>query len=200
MLALVRHAATEWSGVRYCGRTDVPLSRAGREQLGPLVDHLSAVAPAYTTVIASPARRCRETARAITAALGGDIREDERLREIDFGDAEGLTFVEVERRWPRLASVLLRDDAAVDWPGGERWSDFEARIVAAWRDLSAEPHDAIVVTHGGPLRLVLGLAVPGWSTSLPADLGPAHVVRLVGAAGWNVYSTWSPASGIPVSS
>lgn len=189
MLALVRHAATEWSGVRYCGRTDVPLSRAGREQLGPLIDHLSAVTPADTTVIASPARRCRETARAITAALGGDIREDERLREIDFGDAEGLTFVEVERRWPRLASVLLRDDAAVDWPGGERWSDFEARVAAAWRDLTAEPRGSIVVTHGGPLRLLLRLALPQWPARLPTLLGPAHVVRLVDDDGWTVVTS-----------
>jgi len=200
MLTLVRHAATDWSGVRYCGRTDVPLSRAGREQLGQLVDYLSRVALSGTTVIASPALRSRETATAITAALGGEARSDGRLREIDFGDAEGMTFAQLERRWPSLAPVLLRDDAQVDWPRGEGWSDFAARVGAAWRDLSAEPHDAIVVTHGGPLRLMLRLALSRWPTSLPAHLGPAHVVRLADEEGWTVRASWSPASGIAVSS
>lgn len=200
MLTLVRHAATEWSGVRYCGRSDVPLSQGGREQLGPLVDHLSTVASGATTVIASPALRSRETATAITAALGGAIRLDERLREIDFGDAEGLTFAEVERRWPSLAAVLLRADAQMDWPRGERWSDFAERVTAAWRDLSAEPHDAVVVTHGGPLRLMLRLALPGWPASSQAHLGPAHVVRLADEGGWAVRALWSPAAGVAVSS
>lgn len=198
MLTLVRHAATAWSGVRYCGRTDLRISRVGREQLGPLVQYLSTVAPSGTTVIVSPALRSRETAAAITAALGGDMRADERLREIDFGDAEGMTFAQLQRRWPRLASELLRDDAQVDWPRGERWSDFAARVGAAWRDLSAEPHDAIVVTHGGPLRLVLDLALIRSPSRVPTDLGPAHVVLLEDEDGWAVRASWSPAPVIAI--
>jgi broad specificity phosphatase PhoE len=194
MLTLVRHAATAWSGVRYCGRTDLPISPVGREQLGPLVQYVSSVARAGTTVIASPALRSRETAAAIMAALGGAIAGDERLREIDFGDAEGLTFRQVERHWPRLASELLHDDPHVDWPRGERWSDFAARVVAAWRDHSAGPHDAILVTHGGPLRLLLELALVGSASRVPTDLGPAHVVVLEDERGWAVRASWSPAS------
>lgn len=206
-LTLIRHAATDWSGLRYCGRTDLPIGAAGREQLHLLVDHLTGggtsgraddlvrIAPhRTTTVITSPALRARETATAITAALGGDLREDERLREIDFGDAEGLTFPEIEHRWPQLAAELLHDHAEVDWPGGERWSDFAARVGAAWRDLSAGPCDAIVVTHGGPLRLILRLALPPWPSSVPTDLGPAHVVRLAAESGWTVCESWSPAT------
>ena len=196
MLTLIRHAATDWSGTRYCGRTDLPLSRAGREQLGPLVDHVLTDANHDTPVIASPARRARETALAITATLGGDVRADGRLREIDFGDAEGMTFVEIERRWPSLASALVSDDSHVDWPGGEPWSVFRARVAAAWRDLSTMPHDAIVVTHGGPLHLLLRLALPKWPARLPSRLGPARAVRLVKQAEWSVDALWSPASGI----
>jgi broad specificity phosphatase PhoE len=196
MLTLVRHAATAWSGVRYCGRTDLPVSPAGREQLGPLVQYLSSVARAGTTVIASPALRSRETAAAIGAGLGGDVGADERLREIDFGDAEGLTFRQLGRRWPRLASELLHDDPHVDWPRGERWSDFAARVGAAWRDHSAGPHDAIVVTHGGPLRLILKLALVRSPTSVSTDLGPAHVVLLENEDGWVVRASWSPPSVI----
>ena len=204
-LTLIRHAATAWSGLRYCGRTDVPIDAAGREQLHQLVDHLTGdgasgraddlvrvAPPCTTTVITSPALRARETATAISAALGGDLRLDERLREIDFGEAEGLTFLEIEHRWPQLAAELLHDHAEVDWPRGERWSDFAARVGGAWRDLSTGPCDAIVVTHGGPLRLILRLALRRWPLSVPTDLGPAHVVRLAERQGWKVYGSWAP--------
>ena len=194
MLTLVRHAATEWSGVRYCGRTELPLSQAGRAQLGPLVAHLSTVVSVGTTIVASPALRCRETAAAIAAVLGGEVRADERLREMDFGDVEGRTFAQVERRWPGLASALLRDDAQVDWPRGECWSDFASRVTAAWRDLCAGPRDTIVVSHGGSLRFLLRLALPEWPTSVPAPLGSAHAVHLVDAGGWSLRASWSPAA------
>jgi len=147
-----------------------------------------------TTIIASPALRCRETAAAIAAALGGAARADERLREMNFGDVEGQTFAEVERRWPGLASALLRDDAQVDWPRGECWSEFASRVTAAWHDLCVGPRDTIVVSHGGPLRFMLRLALPGWPTSAPAHLGPAHALHLVDASGWSLHASWSPAA------
>lgn len=192
MLALIRHAATAWSGRRYCGRTDVPLSRAGRAQVAALVAYLSTVAPARATVLTSPALRCRETAGTIAAALGREMWVDDRLREIDFGDVEGLTFAELEGRWPALAADLLRDDAQVDWPGGERWSEFARRVAAAWDDLPVASADAIVVTHGGPLRLMLRRALPAWPASLPAAPGPAHVVCLTEQEGWSMHASWSP--------
>jgi len=199
MIALVRHAATDWSGARYCGRIDLPLNLEGREQLRPLVECLSALAPRGTTVVAGPARRCRQTALAITSSLGGEACFDDRLGEIDFGEAEGMTFAQLERRWPSLAARLLRD-AQVDWPGGERWSDFAARVTAAWRELSGQPHDTVVITHGGPLRLMLGLALPRCAASALAHIGPAHVVALAREQGWSVRATWSPSSDMPLRS
>ena len=196
MLTLVRHAATDWSGVRYCGRTDVPLSSVGREQLRPLVAYLSSVTPDRTMVITSPASRCRETAKAIAAAMGSELRVDDRLREVDFGDAEGLTFVDVERRWPQLAAALALGDDQVDWPGGERSRDLTERVRAAWAELSERSAAAVAVTHGGPLRTMLALALPSWPSMLPQRLAPANVVRLARGEEWAIDAFWSAESGV----
>jgi ribonuclease H / adenosylcobalamin/alpha-ribazole phosphatase len=195
MLTLVRHAATAWSGTRYCGRTDAPLSSVGREQLAPLVAYLSSVTPGGTTVITSPARRCRETAAAIADRLGGELRVDDRLREIDFGNAEGLTFAQLERRWPPIATALGSGDDHIDWPGGERWGDFAERVQAAWVELGARSTDVVTVTHGGPLRTMLEQALLTWPATLPQRFSPADLVLLVRDQEWAAETFWSARHG-----
>jgi broad specificity phosphatase PhoE len=196
MLTLVRHAATAWSGIRYCGRTDEPLSGLGREQIAPLVAYVCAVTPDRTSVITSPARRCRMTAEPIAAGLAGELLVDDRLREADFGAAEGLTFAEIEGRWPELAAALARGDGHVDWPGGERWCDFTERVRMAWIDLSGRTTDTVTVAHGGPLRAMLELALPTWPAALPQRLAPSDVVRLVRGDQWAVQGFWSVGGGV----
>lgn len=195
MITLVRHVATDWSGIRYCGRTDAPLSRAGREQLASLVAYLRSVVSDPPAVVSSPASRCRETATAIASALGAEVSLDERLREIDFGDAEGLTFAEVERRWKPLAERLAAGDGRADWPHGESWRAFAERVRAAWTELAESSSETIVVTHGGPLRSLLELALPTWPEHLPQRLGPATVVRLARSDGWILAGSWSARDG-----
>ena len=172
MLALVRHALTDWSGSRYCGGTDLGLNEAGRAQLAPLAAYLASAIGQRPEILASPALRCRETADAIATQLGAEVRTDERLREVDFGEAEGATFDDLERRWPDLAAGVLRDDADIDWPGGERGALFIARVRSVWDELRARSGDTVVVTHGGPLRAMLGLA------GRPRRLRPAEVALL----------------------
>src|SRR5919199_5938887 len=86
---LVRHAETEWSrSGQHTGRTDVPLTDAGREratQLGQLMGDRD-----FALVLSSPLERARETAR--LAGYGDppcQVRED--LLEWDYGDYEGVT-------------------------------------------------------------------------------------------------------------
>lgn len=195
MITLVRHATTDWSGIRYCGRTDVGLNREGRRQLEPLARFVATLVAPGASVVASPARRCRETATAIASALGCRASVDERLREIDFGDAEGLTFAQLQRCRPDVAAAALRG-AGVDWPGGERWPDFTQRVESLWRELEGSATDVVIVGHGGPLRLMLGVALPDAGAAGP-HLGPAHVVALRAAGGWHVRSRWAPEAAVP---
>lgn len=188
-LLLVRHAATDWSGRRYCGRTDLPLNRAGIAAAGTLAARLavdlghvssSGVTPDIR-VVSSPLLRARQTAEPLLDVLpGADLRIDDRWAEVDFGAAEGLTFDELGGAWPDLAIRLLAGSFAEDWPGGETAIAFTARVGAAYQDLADSARPTIVVAHGGPLRLAIALAT-GRDPSEVTAPEPGHVWRLPGS-------------------
>jgi broad specificity phosphatase PhoE len=158
-IVLVRHAPTAWTGHRYCGRSDPQLDAAGRAVAARLAAEVVASLRARTLVVSSPSRRAYETAMAIAADAGiAEIAVDDRWRETDFGIAEGLTFEELERAAPELAGRLAAGETWIDWPDGEPAEDLATRVTAAWRDVVAADRDVVVVSHGGPLRIAIGLA------------------------------------------
>ncbi|MDO8484650.1 MAG: histidine phosphatase family protein [Candidatus Limnocylindrales bacterium] len=158
-LLLVRHAATLWSGRRYCGRSDQRLSDAGEAAAARLAAELGSSLPSNIRIVSSPLLRARQTAEAIASAVPGATLEiDERWSETDFGIAEGLTYEDLTGAAPALAARLARGDVCIDWPGGESAAALVARVEAAWRDLTEHRRPALVVSHGGPLRIAIALA------------------------------------------
>jgi probable phosphoglycerate mutase len=139
---LVRHAETEWSrSGRHTGRTDVPLTDAGRaralELAGPLGEH------DFALVLASPLGRARDTAR--LAGLGEpEIRED--LLEWDYGDYEGITTPEI--REGRPGWYLWRDGV----PNGETPAEVASRCDRVIEEVLAVDGDVAIVAHGHILR------------------------------------------------
>jgi broad specificity phosphatase PhoE len=177
-IVLVRHATTAWSGRRYCGRSDPPLTAAGRAEAVALARRLAPTLDPATRLVSSPARRATATAAAIAAALGGiEIQLDSRWLETDFGDVEGLGFDEVAARHPELAAAILDGTTAIDWPAGETAAALTARVASAWHELADAARPAVVVTHGGPILHALRLARNGVAglTDVPK---PATEVRL----------------------
>lgn len=155
-LYLVRYGESVWSAQhRWQGAADPPLSEAGAQQARHLAGRLRAarVAAVYT----SPLRRAAQTARIVAAACGLAPRVVDGLREVGFGEWEGLTAEEVERRY---ASLLPRRQARPDLiriPGGEPLEQARQRVMEAVAGIArAHPGAAVaVVAHGGVNRLVL---------------------------------------------
>ena len=84
-----------------------------------------------------------------------------------------------DRPWPpeELAARLAAGDAAIDWPDGETALALRSRVTTAWSALIADPRPTVVVSHAGPLRLVLALVRgrPPDEVALPT---PATAIRL----------------------
>ena len=172
-IVLVRHAATSWSGQRYCGRADPPLSRDGRREAEELAARLVPGLPVGVRLVSSPSRRARQTAEAIASRLPPTgIEIDPRWLEADVGLAEGRTFDELTARFPDLAAALAAGHPTIDWPSGETAHDLEARIVAAWFALLAIDRPAVIVSHAGPIRIAGALAT-GRPVSDVAFVAPA---------------------------
>ncbi len=93
---LVRHGETEWNREgRYQGRTDIPLSAVGVEQVRALGRRLAQVPIAIAA--ASPLSRARATAEAVVAGRDLTLEIDDGLAEISHGAWEGKLASDVER-------------------------------------------------------------------------------------------------------
>jgi broad specificity phosphatase PhoE len=177
-IVLVRHASTAWSGVRYCGISDPPLSSTGRAEARRLASALARELPPDVRVVSSPSRRAVATASAIAAAArSAGVELDERWREADVGLAEGRTFDELSAIAPEVAAALAAGELEIDWPGGESNALLAARIAGAWSDLLAEGRPVVVVTHAGPFMHAWALAT-GRRLSREDLVAPATARRI----------------------
>lgn len=146
-LYLIRHGKTAGNiEKRYIGVTDEPLCAAGRLEL------MSASYPAAELVIASPLRRCLETAKIIyphktPLVCGG-------LRECDFGEFEGKNYDDLNgspayQRW-------IDSGGEMAFPQGEDMAGFCARTAAAFEGLRPTlVHKTALVVHGGTVMALL---------------------------------------------
>src|ERR1700691_1369855 len=93
----IRHAETDMAG-RFCGHSDPDLNDKGRMQLTELAHLLST--EAIDAVYSSDLRRAKSTAQAIAEARKVPLSLRPALREIDFGDWEGLSWDQIKQRDP----------------------------------------------------------------------------------------------------
>jgi broad specificity phosphatase PhoE len=188
---LIRHGSTDWTGVRWCGRSDPMLTAAGAAQAVALSSRLSPLIGSDATILSSPARRALATASEIASTIapaGQPPAVEPNLLEIDFGVVDGLTFDEIEARDPALASRIAAGDVGIDWPGGETAADVRARASHTWAGLmiAAAGSTVLAVSHGGLIAAILRDLLVG-KEARTLHLPPAMAVRLdeVGG-GWRI--------------
>ena len=124
----------------FIGRTDPPLTAAGKQSASAKLAGLE-----FAAIYVSPLRRARQTAEAIGGAVAPVVIPE--LAEIDFGEWEGLNWVQIQERWPDAACRKTADWLGVTTPGGEAWIDFCARIDRALEIVLAGPKPAAIVAH-----------------------------------------------------
>jgi len=157
-LLLVRHATAEGNG-RFQGNLDVSLSSAGRRELQLLCEKCSRYP--VRAVYSSDLRRARQTAAAVALNFGLKVEILPELREIHFGQWEGLSWNQIARCFPKLAALWIERFPHQAIPGGEPLSRFTKRIAAGIREIVAanQGQCALVVTHAGVIRFTLGKAL-----------------------------------------
>ena len=146
----IRHGETAWNvDMRIQGQLDIPLNETGRWQAHRLA--LAVAVEGISAVYSSDLLRAFETAQSVARGCGQPIHTDTGLRERGFGVFEGLTFREVEQRWPEQSERWRKRDPAFGPEGGETLRDFNERCVeTATRLAAAHPGETIaLVAHGG---------------------------------------------------
>ncbi len=158
------------AGVIY-GRTDVALHAEAARDVDAMAASLRGVAG---TVWSSPAARCAALARAITDRPSFD----ERLLELDFGAWEGAPWAGV----PRAAlDAWAADPLGFAPPGGESGAALVARVTDFHARLREIGGDCVVVSHGGPLRVLESL-LRGEPVDLLRPAPPIGSITWIGRA------------------
>jgi broad specificity phosphatase PhoE/ribonuclease HI len=163
-LVLVRHGATSHTAdKRFSGglaSSNPGLTDEGRAQVREVADWLAPLARAVDVVIASPVRRARESAEIVAERLGLAVVEEPGFAEMEFGVWDGLTFAEVEKKWPEeLSGWLGSVDVAPQ--GGESFREVQERVLAGLRRVltSHAGKTVIVVSHVTPIKTLVSHAV-----------------------------------------
>jgi broad specificity phosphatase PhoE len=168
---LFRHGETVWNAEKRAqGHLDSPLTATGRAQARIMGEGLArelkrlGYAPAGIIVCSSPLGRVRETL-AIAAEAAGLAHEtasfDHRLREMSWGDWDGLNGQEIEARWPGQMAARRQEKWTYCPPNGENYIMAAERAQAALADIVAlAAHKPVAVfAHGGIGRVLRGLFV-----------------------------------------
>ena len=155
-ILFIRHAETDMAGT-FCGHSDPELNARGYVQLEELIDKLRT--EDIGTVYTSDLRRARVTASAVAKAFGVDCHVRPTLREINFGQWEGLTWEQIEQQNKADAQRWVAEYPRLPAPGGENTGDFDRRVFDEIEVISMEAQSKdrsfAVITHAGVLRTVL---------------------------------------------
>tara|TARA_B100000609_G_C17162163_1_gene406789 strand:- start:202 stop:798 length:597 start_codon:yes stop_codon:yes gene_type:complete len=143
----IRHGQAEGQDTgKVLGSTDMGLNETGFMQAKKLSSAIEAMN--YSRIIHSPMLRVVETMNTALPNVSGQV-VDNRLREINFGDWEGLTFDEIRAIDSACADQWLDNDSDFQFPNGEKIADFFARVEDFASDLRQMDGPVLIFAHGG---------------------------------------------------
>ena len=179
---LLRHGETKWNAAnRICGRSDVPLSEAGRRQAKSLAERLKPIP--FDALYSSPLMRALDTARFISERIGLEPVLDDRLVELDYGQWEGKTVEEIMKNDSKTFRAWRADPGEVAPPGGESGLEAQQRVVPFLDSLAAKhPKGQVaVVFHKSVCRLaichVLGMSPSDYRRRLLMENAALSIIQ-----------------------
>lgn len=154
---LVRHGQVEgYEQIPVYGHTDVETTDVGRLQMEHLAERLRLAD--LSAIYCSDLERTRLGARIIGRYHDVPHHAHPELREMHFGDWEGLTLADIRERFPE--ELERRKNDIVDFAppgGGESIGQLAGRVLTCFRKILTrhEEEDILIVAHGGVNRVIL---------------------------------------------
>ena len=183
----IRHGETGWNAEgRFQGSKDIPLNDLGRDQAATSGKILGRVLAeegrdiGALPFVSSPLGRARMTMELARGALNlpaADYSIDNRLREIGYGNWEGLTLPEMQLNDAATFASRSVNKWSVAAPGGESYESVTARMRDWFNSVTA---DTVTVAHGGTMRalmVALGIASAIEAADTPIGQGVVYVFR-----------------------
>jgi len=157
----IRPGETDWNKkVRWQGWVASPLNEHGRRQVERLANYIRHIN--LKALYISDLRRAQQTAEILTRKLGFQPVLDERLRERNIGQWQGLTIDEIRAWYPDEYHQLRSDVENYRVPGGESRADVRKRIVKAFKDILKQDKGETVgvISHTTAIHELLDALMP----------------------------------------
>jgi probable phosphoglycerate mutase len=158
---LVRHGHVDYfsPGGQPLDPRNVPLSALGEDQVRQLAQVLASVS--FDRALCSDYPRARQTAEVLLGDQPIELQACAQLREVRAGRLREIAPEQVQRQVSYAFDSFAEPDGR--FIGGERWSDFDSRIMARFEEVLAEPdwQSLLLVSHDAVNRLLLGWALGG---------------------------------------
>jgi alpha-ribazole phosphatase len=156
-LYLVRHGqVVGFDGLRANGHTDVDITEIGRIQMESLADRLRLTN--IQAIYSSDLKRATKGAQIIGRHHDVRHRIVQELRELYFGDWEGMPIADIREAYPGELEKRKEDIANYRPPGGgESMRDLSDRVMPFFSKIleSQKGNDILMVAHGGVNRVIL---------------------------------------------
>lgn len=189
-LDFIRHGEPE-GGTMYRGSQDDPLSDTGWQQLHSSANYAMLQGAKWQEIVTSPMQRCQAFAKQLSQQLNIPLTKEPSLRELCFGDLEGLTPKDAWEQYPTLLAAMWNNPEAHTPPNGEPFGQFCDRVELCLRRIiqhqftqsNEHPPHLLLVVHGGVIRAMLHrlFAIPAKAT-FQFDVPFAAITRITAYA------------------
>jgi probable phosphoglycerate mutase len=163
---LIRHGETEWNTLgKFQGCTDIALSEEGIKQAKLLKDRLNGE---FDYIYSSPLSRAFETANIVASSTDKKVNIAKEIREINFGEWEGLTIHEIAENYPENFKVWRTDKVESKICGGDlSMLNASNRAKNCVLDIIDEHKGKkiVIVAHGGIIKAAL-IGLFGWEMTM----------------------------------
>jgi len=159
-IVLIRHGQTTWNALgKYQGQSDIELSEMGIEQAERLAQNFPLAK--IDAIYSSDLKRAHKTAQCIASQFKLPVQTKTALREVDFGDWEGLTYDQINSKWGGMMQHFFANPDTDQIPGGESFAQLQQRATQAVLAICQDHPDQTVViaAHGAVNRTIIAEAL-----------------------------------------
>lgn len=152
---LTRHGETEWNRQhRFQGNKDSNLTKKGILGAELLADRIEDIELDH--IISSPLMRAYKTAEIARGSKDLEIITHNGFKEINLGDFEGMTYMDIKKEHTHLLSAIEEDPINNRYPNGENLKEFYNRVIDTFKEV-IEKHKnktTLIVAHGGTIKCI----------------------------------------------
>jgi alpha-ribazole phosphatase len=156
----IRHGQTSWNKEKkYQGHSDISLNETGFRQAELVGKRLAK--EKVNAIYSSDLLRACQTAELIAQYHALPVIRKQDLREINFGEWEGLTYQEIMNSWPEILTTMYSQPSKTCPPQGENFDRVRQRVSRALQQciVKHQNETIVIVSHGGTMRVILCAAL-----------------------------------------